>query len=1217
VYLKKIEALGFKSFPNKTLVDFSHGVTAIVGPNGCGKTNILDALRWVLGEQKPTMLRGGKMEEIIFNGTHELKPLGMAEVSLTIVNDHGVLPTEYHEIQITRRLFRSGESEYLINKVPCRLKDITDLFVDTGVGAHSYSVIQQHMIDSVISDKAEERRFLFEEAAGITKYKQRRKAAMRKLEATENDFLRLQDIYAEIKTRVNSLYRQHKKAERYTKLSSQIKSWEVHLNTARLTRLKREKRELQAQADSLRDQKTGRDTTLDQAYAQLETDREKLVGIEHRITELGNELYDITEEAHRLEREVSVLNEKKSHASQLIEKNTTDIKSFDERALILEEQIKEARAELQRHTTEVDDLTQQLGSAQEIQAETDRQLLSGRMAKDQENKKLLELEGRLSSGRTEENNLREQLDEINQAISETDLKIEETLPRQKALLDQIEQQKQALSEVSGRKSTDERRQGEIAAEMEKRVEAGEDLSAELADLTASLEACQARRNLLEEMMLQYEGYEAGVVSAMEVKEKWPSIAGTVADKFVPVDGMETVLEAALGDMARFLICYNRQDAQRVIDYLKAEKKGKAGILVPQSGTIAPAVKRPELDLPGVVGWLDKYVSTDEDLRSLKEAVLSRTVVFETGAPVDAILEHLPYGFAACSTDGVLYSNNQIAGGSDDHFPLFRRKEKVAEQEEMIASLQEKIEDARRRKSENTAEIGALRAESGQLAASLESLVEEIEQCQRSLGESEFENRSLATEFDRLDRDKQGLNVRLEKIRSRQYSLGLDSNELASQKQNLMSSMDQAGTRLEDLERAASEAAENVSRLQVSTIEARSRVEQSESGIRHIEEVSKEIEQRKASRMAEIEQARVDIDTAATRVVALEEQLKGSFEKRDQLNARQAELRAVQNELMEQTSARETSVKQLRQEKESVADRLHQAEIRLAAIDSEATGLIQRMQDEHEVDITSIQTERPDDKTTDEEAPALVASLKEKLRNFGAVNLLALEEYEVAAEREKFLKEQLADLTTAKNDLKSTITKINHTARQLFHETFAKVKSNFQDLFVELFRGGEADISLVDPEDPLESHIDIIARPGGKKLLPITILSGGERALTAIALLFSLYLVKPSPFCILDEIDAPLDDANCQRFLKIIHAFSKQTQFIIITHNKITMQASNNLYGVTMSQPGVSQLVAVRFSGEGTDAKLVEVESVKTPESLPPSIQSRIEPGVTVNREEDI
>lgn len=1217
MYLKKIEALGFKSFPNKTLVDFSHGVTAIVGPNGCGKTNILDALRWVLGEQKPTMLRGGKMEEIIFNGTRELKPMGMAEVSLTIVNDHGILPTEYHEIQITRRLFRSGDSEYLMNKVPCRLKDITDLFVDTGVGAHSYSVIQQHMIDSVISDKAEERRFLFEEAAGITKYKQRRKAALRKLEATENDFLRLQDIYAEVKTRVNSLYRQHKKAERYTRLADEVKAWEVYLNAARLARLKGEKRELQAQADELRDQKSGRDTNLDQAYARLESDREKLVGIEHQLSDLGNQLYTITEEAHGVEREISVLNEKKSNARQLIEKNSGEIRSFEERAVILSEQIKEASEELAHHTAEVEGLNQQLKTAQDIQAETDRQLMSGRMSKDQENKKLLELEGRLSSGRTEENSLKEQLDEIAAAIGETERKLQESLPHRQALLEQREQHQKTLNEALGRKNELENRQTEAASEMEARVAAGEDISAELADLAASLEACQARRNLLEEMMLQFEGYEAGVVSAMEVKERWPSIAGTVADKFVPVDGMESVLEAALGDMARFLICYDRRDAQKVIDYLKAEKKGKAGILVPQSGTIAPTVKRPELDLPGVVGWLDQYVSTDENLRSLKEAVLSRTVVFQADAAIDPILERLPYGFAAVSTSGVLYSNNQIAGGSDDHFPLFRRKEKVAEQERLIEELQGKIETGRRRKSANTAEIAGLRAESGELASKLDSLAEEIEQAQHTLGETDFENRTLAAEGERLEREKKGLKERLEKARSRQYTLGLDSSELASQKENLISSMDQAGLRLEDLERAASEAAENVSHLQVATIEARSRVEQSESRIRHIDEVSREIEQRRAAKTSEIEQARVDIATAEGTVAEMEGQLKGSFEQRDELNAKQSELRSVQNELMEQTSARETQVKQMRQEKESVADKLHQTEIRLAAIDSETNGLIQRMRDEHEVEITDVRPERPDDKTTDEEAPELVISLKDKLRNFGAVNLLALEEYEVAAEREKFLNEQLTDLTTAKNDLKSTITRINHTARQLFNETFDKVRVNFQNLFVELFRGGEADINLVDPEDPLESPIDIIARPGGKKLLPITILSGGERALTAIALLFSLYLVKPSPFCILDEIDAPLDDANCQRFLKIIHTFSKQTQFIIITHNKITMQASNNLYGVTMSQPGVSQLVAVRFKGEGADATLVEVEPEESEESLPQSIQNRIDPGVTVNREEDV
>ncbi|RKX21736.1 MAG: chromosome segregation protein SMC, partial [Candidatus Zixiibacteriota bacterium] len=338
MHLKQIEMLGFKSFPLKTTLKFSEGVTAIVGPNGCGKTNILDALRWVLGEQKPTLLRGGKMEEVIFNGTHQLKPLGMSEVTLRIINNHGVLPTEYHEVQITRRLFRSGESEYLMNKVPCRLKDISDLFADTGLGAHSYSVIQQHMIDAVISDKAEERRFLFEEAAGITKYKQRRKASMRKLEATENDFLRLKDVYAEVKTRVNSLYRQHKKAERYSKLSNQIRDWELHLGSSRIERLQREKRELRADFDSFTEQKLNSETTLDKAYACIETERQELLDVERNMTQLGNDIYSITEDAHGCERESSALNEKTTNALRLIEKNTEDIKALDNRAGVLKDQ---------------------------------------------------------------------------------------------------------------------------------------------------------------------------------------------------------------------------------------------------------------------------------------------------------------------------------------------------------------------------------------------------------------------------------------------------------------------------------------------------------------------------------------------------------------------------------------------------------------------------------------------------------------------------------------------------------------------------------------------------------------------------------------------------------------------------------------------------------------------------------------------------------------
>ncbi|MDF1545876.1 MAG: AAA family ATPase, partial [bacterium] len=374
MYLKRMDILGFKSFANKTTVKFSSGVTAIVGPNGCGKTNILDAMRWVLGEQRVTMLRGSKMEEVIFNGTRNQKPLGMAEVTLTLVNDRGVLPTEYTEIQITRRLFRSGDSEYLLNKVPCRLKDISELFFDTGVGAHSYSVIQQDMIEAVISDKAEERRFLFEEASGITKYKQRKKAAIRKLDATEQDLLRLQDIYSEVKTRVNSLKRQYKKAERYQTIKDDIRNWELYLGSCRIKSVDQEKRELKAKIDSLSDVVAAGSGEIDRFGAELEDHRREQIDMEQELNRVGNEVYEISERAHGLETEISVLKEKESNARTIIERNSNDIEALQTRSKILSEQTEAANVEMGEHKQTFETVSLEFESAAIAQTEADRNL---------------------------------------------------------------------------------------------------------------------------------------------------------------------------------------------------------------------------------------------------------------------------------------------------------------------------------------------------------------------------------------------------------------------------------------------------------------------------------------------------------------------------------------------------------------------------------------------------------------------------------------------------------------------------------------------------------------------------------------------------------------------------------------------------------------------------------------------------------------------------
>ena len=1217
MYLKQLEILGFKSFANKTVIRFSEGITAVVGPNGCGKTNILDALRWVLGEQRVSLLRGSRMEEIIFNGTRDLPPIGMSEVTLTVVNDRGVLPIEYTEVQITRRLFRSGDSEYLLNKVPCRLKDITELFYDTGMGAHSYSVIQQDMIEAVISDEAEERRFLFEEAAGITKYKQRKKAAIRKLESTENDFLRLNDIYSEVKTQVESLRRQQKKAERYKSISDDIRSWELYLNSTRVRSLDNEKRLMMAERDTLADSILAHETALNTVSAELEAERIRQIELERELNQIGTETFELSENAHSVEKEISIPREKRLSALQLIDRNENDIRALNVRAELLTEQKAEIDAELERARASVEDVAIQLRTAESAQAEADRRLMDARGSREHDNKRLIELEGKLSSGRTEDESLRQQMDDLTRTVEDLDRQLQEAGSASTQTLQrkgEIDGRMQALRE---KKSSLESSHSALIGRIEETVERCEELAHEVSQLSAGVEAAQARKTLLADMLVHYEGYESAVVSVMSERARWPRMVGTVAERFVPNAGMENLLEIALGDVAEYLICEDRTTAEEIISFVRKDNRGRIGMLVPESGMINPVVKRPEIAVAEFVGWLDSFVTSDDSLRPLMATVLSRTAVFKAGTDPSAILERLPYGFSAISTDGTLYTKNQIIGGSqDDTFPLFRRKERVAEQELQVTDLGAQLEARRSDRNNATAQLAALRAESSELVRTIESVSDDITREQGQLSEVEFHLRTIANDTQRLSRERTTATARIEGLQNRQYSLGLDFSTLAKEKEELSSVLTNVGEQLEDRERTASQALEAVSRLQMAAVEARSRREQSESKLTHTEEILADINTNTSAKTGEIESARSEIGTVEQRVFALESDLKQLFETRTILVDKQATLRGQQASIMEAVTTRERLIKQKRQEKDAISEKIHHVEIRLTTMESEMRTVLDRTREDYDVDALTIEANCPNLEMSEEQAREHLARQKDILKKFGGVNLLALEEFQQSSEREKFLSEQLADLTAAKNDLQATITKINQTAKRLFQETFEKVKVNFQTLFVELFNGGEADILLADPSNPLESTIDIVARPRGKKLVSITMMSGGERALTAISLLFSLYLVKPSPFCILDEIDAPLDDANCNRFLKIIRNFAGQTQFICITHNKITMAAADNLYGVTMEQLGISKLVAVRFAesttGPGQESTVrqdIEVpieESETSPIAIMPRAKDNLE-----------
>lgn len=1220
MYLKRLELLGFKSFPNKTILKLTPGITSIVGPNGCGKTNILDAIRWVLGEQKVSLLRGSKMDEVIFNGTRDTKPLGMAEVTLVVHNNKGILPTEYSEIQIARRLFRSGESEYLLNKVPCRLRDITDLFMDTGVGAHVYSVIQQEMIEAILSDRAEERRFLFEEAAGISKYKSRKNAALRKLEATEGDLIRLKDIVAEVDTQVNSLRRQMNKTQRYKNLSEELRSWEIFLSKTAADELYREQRELMAERDIHIDARVKSDTEIDLLSARQEEERKTLTELERQLSEISSEIFAESEEGHAIEKEITVLRERRENAKQLKEKNSLDIEAFKKRQAILLEQVEATKEELAKVDDDLSRLQEDITLSEKKLTAADEEVLSARQAREELNRKLADIEGQLSAGRSDDTNLKEQENEITSALSNLERLYDESGEKKKDLIGRLAKGEKELTHLKERTIDTQTRRSSTEDKIESLDKELDEAAGRIYELSASLEAAEARRHLLSEMVTHFEGYGSGVAAAMENRDRWPGLIGTVADSLTPQSGFEDAIEAALGEAAGFMICQDRKTAEEIIEYLKSEKKGRAGLLIMDDAGFDSNTTRPDVSSDNFIGWADEFISIPENLKTMASLLLSRVAVIEPENAID-VLDKLPAYFSVVTTDGKLLSGKAIiSGGSREGLSLLGRKEKIVEQKQAIEKLTDEIERFKKSRNEITTTLGLEQADLRSIITELETRKEDTEQNEKDLAALRFEVQAEDRELNRIEKEREEFSVKLKALKDRLHSLNLSYDQLCKEKDRLVELSNQHDADIEDLERKSGGAESRFSNLQMDQVETKSRRQQLESQIKHTRELISEIESNVVRKSTEISQTRSDVGSVDERINQLETKLKETFNARAGIIDRQTRIQQEHSTLQGVLADREKDIKSLRRSRDDANTKLHTVEIRITEVESEAKNIRQKIKEEYDLDLDGVSTEPPNAGISHEEREQRVRALREQLKDFGAVNLLALDEYETAKERQAFMTAQMDDLLKAKSTLQSTIKKINQTARKLFMETFNNVGENFRQVFEELFTGGEAEIRLVDVEDPLESPIEIIARPGGKKLLSIAQMSGGEKALTAISLLFAIYLVKPSPFCILDEIDAPLDDANVHRFLKIIRAFSEQTQFVIITHNKITMEVADILYGITMEQPGISEVVSVRFHDD-EEGRLIDtsIGEHRVPDNVevPAAVRDRITPRINVGSRDNL
>ncbi len=1175
MFLSRLELVGFKSFPERTDVRFGAGVTGIVGPNGCGKTNILDAIRWVMGEQRPTLLRGGRMDEVIFNGAPGVSPVGMAEVSLAVENNRGILPVSYSEVVITRRLFRSGESEYLLNRVPCRLKDIVELFLDTGMGSHAYAVFQQSMIEAFLSEKPEDRLGLFEEAAGVAKYKHRRRAAQRKLEATETDLVRLADLYSEVEKQYNALKRQVKKAEKYKNLDDEKKALKVRLASLEYRELKsgEEKTGMAVRALEIEE------AELSARKQKLELEKEslalKLIEKEGEKRKLEEELSGLVRRGMELEnRRTLLLKENENFAERKAELEA-ELARFAERSKTIDEEIENLNREKEKRAFSKAGLEGNLSAG-----ESELIQLSGRLAEIAKRKATLLEEREISRSKkadleSEKKVWESKGEETRRALNELDaegrkLAAElETKSREKQKAEEeLTQLGQNLAEVVGRTAGFEKSVAGLHAQKE-------EFAGQLQELEKQGSELEGRLAVLEDLEKNYGGYEPATMEILSRKQEFPGIIDSLANMISADEKYLGLIEAALGDRAQALVATNWPEVQRTSEFLKEKNLGRARFLVLADEEIV----QPEAEAwPGAIGWASDLIESEH--LSLARKALFKILVVENREAAFRLAPRAGENATVVTLSAEVFGpGGFFSGGEAKGAFLVGRKAELARVRERFSEIEKQKRELSGSLDQLQSGLVSAKAELEKLAAERENLT--AKESERRLGFERllFEENSLKEKTGLLQKNRADLESRRKEAEEK--LLGLDAalsgfSQDEVERGRIFAFLEEEEQNLGRSEREKQEVLTKNRMELVSVMAHLESIEKDLSRLADERDESAAAFGEKQKKLLELVDLHENFDVRLTEIGSAEEEVRIA---QKEFSAAKERLARETAELSSGVSALEKILKETASKLNEISGRKHEKEIAETDWRARKESLSSRFFEDYHQALDVVPETETAPETSVEILKARVEEIEKSLANLGAVNLEALTEYPAAAERYEFMKRQIEDLTKAKEELSATITQINRNAHELFLKTFELARGNFKNLFAELFEGGQADLILEPTEDPLEPDLKIVARPKGKKLVTIQQLSGGEKALTAIALLFALYMVKPSPFCILDEIDAPLDDANIDRFLSIIRKFaSGETQFIVITHNKRTMEAADVLYGVTMEKTGISKLVSVRLEG---------------------------------------
>lgn len=1179
MYLKSIEIQGFKSFANKILFEFHNGITGIVGPNGSGKSNVADAVRWVLGEQRVRQLRGGTMQDVIFSGTEIRKPQGFAYVAITLDNSDHKLPIAYDQVTVSRRLYRSGESEYKINGSACRLKDINELFYDTGIGKEGYSIIGQGQIDKILSGRPEERRELFDEAAGIVKFKKRKLIAQRKLDDEEQNLVRVKDILSELEKQVGPLKLQSEAAKEYLKLKEELKGRDANLFLLEHKALQLQLSELDQKTSIVKGDWENASSQSEQLKKDFDRLEEENSASEEKIASTREEHSKSILLKESIEGQIAVLREQ-IRSEQLNEENRKErISSIDQELLGKEEQKQEYEKQREETKKQVAQAEQALTQAGQTLSETEQEM--ARLSKESEAAKaaiisaLNEKAGLAAKSQRYETML-EQVDVRRSEVTQKLLRFksdesvqEEELKKEEKRLEQIQEELDRLTEL----------EEETAFRLTAAEEDGAALAARLSRSQQDYHISHSKLESLKNLAERYEGYGNSIRRVMEQKSRIPGIHGVVADLISTSKKYETAIETALGGSIQNIVTDREETAKELIEYLKKNRYGRATFL-PLTGISARGgfTQESALREPGILGLASDLVEVKDEYRTLIQYLLGRVVVADTIDHAIALARKFRHTLRIVTLEGELLSaGGSMTGGSfKNSSNLLGRQRELSELQASCRKALQDVEETQKAIADN----GRLKAQCAGEAARLRETKQEIvlrkNTAQMNMERLLGKKQEIAESSADLVMENRELEFQLKEIRENRARLSREEEHLEQLQKEQEARSEQLSRKLSDAQQQKEETAKLLSGAQLTAAGIRqqdrfiaenvSRILKEESSLKEerqrILDGSGESEAVISEKLAKIEQLGRQILEETSKAQRLEEALAQNSEEKERLAEKQKSFFRKREELSEEIGRLDKELYRLESQKERLTERM--------------SDQISYMWEEYELTYSGAQALKDEAPGTIPEIRRAIEELKGNIKGLGNVNVNAIEDYREISERYEFLKSQNDDLAAAREALLKIIEELDTGMRLQFEEKFAQIRQEFDKVFKELFGGGHGALILQEDEDILEAGIQIISQPPGKKLQNMMQLSGGEKALTAIALLFAIQNLKPSPFCLLDEIEAALDDSNVDRFAKYLHKLTKNTQFIVITHRRGTMVSSDRLYGITMQEKGVSTLVSVNL-----------------------------------------